>query len=557
MPIELVSRQLVPAEMKASLTAPAAAPGGGRAGRAGGGGAGGGGRAGGAAPAGPRTTEYEYGKDWTMAGGGGRGAGAPNAADINAPMIFVGHGYIIPKSNTNPYVAGQPAEMAAAARAGGAGGAGGGGGRGGGRGANPLGTEGTDFTSPERYGAEHGALAIITVPSFQQLSAMANPNAGGGGGGGRGGANGPAYQVVKFQAAQTPAVPNITAGLELTNALFQGEKLTAAQVFEGAVANTKMDAFDLNAAKKMSLHIAVKTESNHGENVIGILEGSDPVLKNEFVIMSAHLDHIGLSGTPGGDTDVINNGADDDGSGSTGLLGVAHAYAEGAAKGMRPKRTTIFLWNAGEEKGLWGSQYFAQFPPIDLSKVVVDLNMDMIGRTKNPASVDSDPSHFLVDPNEVLVVGPNISSDDLEKTLETVNTSYQKLKLNHFYDVTAPDATHDNLGPNPATGQRIFYRSDHYNFAKMGIPIAFFTDGLHVDYHRVTDSPEKIDYREIEAVAKTVAAVGWVIGNAPAGATPKLNAKLPDQLVNDMKAVKAAGWGKLTPVLPPLPGMPF
>jgi hypothetical protein len=122
--------------------------------------------------------------------------------------------------------------------------------------------------------------------------------------------------------------------------------------------------------------------------------------------------------------------------------------------------------------------------------------------------------------------------------------------------VTAPDATHDNLGPT-ARGQRIFYRSDHYNFAKMGIPIAFFSDGLHVDYHRVTDSPDKIDYREIQAVSKTVGALAWVIGNEPAGGTPKLNGTLPDQLVNDMKAVKVAGWGKLTPVLPPLPGMPF
>jgi Zn-dependent M28 family amino/carboxypeptidase len=317
-----------------------------------------------------------------------------------------------------------------------------------------------------------------------------------------------------------------------------------------------MDAFDLNPVKKLAVHVAVHTEMNHGENVIAMLEGSDPVLKNEFVVISAHLDHIGLSGPLGTDVDVINNGADDDGSGSTGLLGVAHAFAAGAARGVRPKRTIIFLWNAGEEKGLWGSQYFAEFPPIDISKVVVDLNMDMIGRTKSAASVDPDPTHMLVNPNEVLVVGPNISSDDLEKTIEGVNTSYQKMTLNHFYDTTAPDATHDNLGPQP-NGQRIFYRSDHYNFAKMGVPIAFFTDGLHLDYHRPSDSPDKIDYREIESVSKTVAALGWVIGNAPAGGTPKLNAKLPDQLVNDMKAVKAAGWGKLTPVLPPLPGMPF
>jgi hypothetical protein len=552
MPIELVSRQLVAADMKATLTSPPVT--GGRGGRGGGGGAGGGR---GAAPAGPQTRSFEYGKDWSVAAGGGRGGGGVAAADIDATLVFVGHGYIIPKSNTNPYlgldvkgkimvIAGQPAELMAANRAGGAGA--GGGGRGGGRGANPLGTE--------KYAAEHGALAILTVPTFAQLSTMSNPNAGGAGGGGRGGANGPAYQVVKFQTASGAVVPNITAGLDLTNAIFAGEKLTANQVFDGAVAGTKLDSFDLNAAKKLAVHVAATATQGHGENVIAMLEGSDPVLKNEFVVISAHLDHIGLSGTPGGDTDVINNGADDDGSGSTGLLGVAHAFAEGAAKGIRPKRTIIFLWNAGEEKGLWGSQYFNQFPPVDITKVVVNLNMDMIGRTKTPGYTDPDPTHLLVNPNEVLVVGPNISSDDLEKTIETVNSSYQKMALNHFYDTTAPDATHDNLGPQP-NGQRIFYRSDHYNFAKMGIPIAFFSDGLHVDYHRVSDSPDKIDYHEIEAVSKTVAALGWVIGNVPAGATPKLNTKLPDQLINDMKAVKAAGWGKLTPVLPPLPGMPF
>ena len=180
--------------------------------------------------------------------------------------------------------------------------------------------------------------------------------------------------------------------------------------------------------------------------------------------------------------------------------------------------------------------------------------MDMIGRTKNPNSVDPDPTHVLVNPGEVLLVGPNISSDDLEKTIETVNNSYQKLNLNHFYDATAPDATHDNLGPRP-NGQRIFYRSDHYNFAKMGIPIAFFSDGLHVDYHRPTDTPEKIDFKEIQQVSKTVAAVGWVLGNQPG--RPELNAKLPDQLVKDMKTAQAQGWGKITPVLPPLPGEPY
>ena len=161
----------------------------------------------------------------------------------------------------------------------------------------------------------------------------------------------------------------------------------------------------------MSLHVAVKSAPGHAENVVAMLEGADPVKKNEFVVISAHLDHIGLSAPlPNGHN--VNNGADDDGSGSVGLLAIAKAYAEGAAKGMRPARSIIFLWNAGEEKGLWGSQYFAEYPPVDPTKIVADLNMDMIGRTKGPGFTDSDPTHVLVDPGEILVVGPAISSDD-------------------------------------------------------------------------------------------------------------------------------------------------
>ena len=120
--------------------------------------------------------------------------------------------------------------------------------------------------------------------------------------------------------------------------------------------------------------------------------------------------------------------------------------------------------------------------------------------------------------------------------------------------MTAPDATHDNLGPQPR-GQRIFYRSDHYNFAKMGIPIAFFTTGLHVDYHRPTDTPDKIDYKAIQQISKTVGAVGWELANQ--NARPKLKEKLPDELIKDMKTVQTQGWGKVTPVLAPLPGLPY
>jgi Zn-dependent M28 family amino/carboxypeptidase len=566
MPFELATRSVVEAESKISLTG---AGGGGR-GRGGRGGGGGGGRAAaagveGAAPAGgrggnaePRTTEFAYGKDWTTTGGG-RGAAPLSSFDLSGSLAFVGNGYIVNKTKTDPYeglnvtgkivvVAGLPPEIAAQQEAAAAGG-----GRGGGGGAtNPLGEPCTDFLNPEQAAAKHGAIAVITLPTFQQLSAA---NGGGGRGGfGGGGANGPNYIVPKLNAKPAcPVVPAISAGLTLANAIFQGQSKTAAQVFYGAGSGTKQDSFELKPETKISLKLTVKSEPGHAENVVAMLEGSDPVKKNEYVVISAHLDHIGLSNAAPG-ADNINNGADDDGSGSTALLGIAHAYAEGAAKGIRPERTIIFLWNAGEEKGLWGSQYFAEFPPVDITKIVADLNIDMIGRTAPEGYKDPDPTHLLVKPNEIMVVGPNISSADMEKTLETVNNAYQKLNLNHFYDVTAPDKDHDNLGPQPR-GQRIFYRSDHYNFAKVGIPIVFFTDGLHVDYHRVTDTPDKIDYPQMVKVSRTVSAISWVLANQ--AGRPKLNEKLPDQLVKDMKLAKDQGWGVLTPVMKPLPGEPF
>jgi Zn-dependent M28 family amino/carboxypeptidase len=529
MPLELVSSQPNPAGMTLTLTPPAA----------------------------PRS--FEYGSEWALGGGafggGGGGRGGGGATDpievAGAQLVFVGHGYVITKTNTDPYkgldvkgkflvVAGLPAELAALQAAG----------RGGGRGGaapNPLGVENADFVTPQGYAAKNGALGIIMVPTFQQLSAMAAPATGR-----AAGPNGPAFQVVRFQAGRPASVPAITAGIALTNALFQGERMSGAQVFEGAAAGRTLDSFALNAEKKVAIRTAVARTPGSTQNVIGMVEGRDPVLKNEYIVISAHLDHVGFAAAAAGG-DTINNGADDDGSGSAALMAVARAYAAGAAKGIRPKRSVIFLWVTGEEKGLWGSQYFAQFPPVDITKVVANLNMDMIGRSKAPGYTDP-PTYKLVEPGEVFVVGPRVSSDDMGAIVARVAADVGKLKINDFYDTTAPDATRDNIGPQP-NGQRIFYRSDHYNFAKMGIPVAFYTTGIHTDYHRVSDSPDKIDYALMEAITRNVAAASWVIGNA--ANRPKLNAKLPDRLVEDMKAAQAAGWGKLTPVPPPLPTTPF
>jgi hypothetical protein len=548
MPFELVTKAVVPGDSKAQLTGVTGGGGGGRGGRGGGGGRGGNGGGG-------RTVSFEYGKDFTIVAGG-RGAPPLEALDVSGNLAFVGNGYIVKKTHVDPFqgldvkgkivvVAGLPPELAAQQAA--AGGRGGGG-RGG---PNPLGEPCTDFLTPQEAAAKNGAIAVVTLESFQQL---AGGNGGGFGGGRGGGLNGPAYTVPAFKVTpECPVVPEISAGLSMTNDLFQGEKKNGAQIFYRAGSDAKQESFELTAAKKLSLKVAVKSEAGHAENVVGIIEGSDPVKKNEYVVISAHLDHIGLS-APMENGHNVNNGADDDGSGSTALLAIAKAYSDGVAKGMKPERSIIFLWNAGEEKGLWGSQYFAEFPFVDPKNIVADLNMDMIGRTKGPGFTDSDPTHLLVNPGEVLVVGPKISSEDMDKTMNTVNDAYLKLKINYFYDTTKPDDTHDNLGPQP-NGQRIFYRSDHYNFAKIGIPILYFTTGLHPDYHRPTDTPDKIDYHEMMIVSKTLSAIGWVLANQPG--RPAINKTLPEQLMKDMKLAKDQGWGKVTPVIPPLPGEPF
>ena len=530
MPIEMESRQLAPEESRATLTvSPAARPGG---------------------PATPEVRSFDYGKDWFFGTPGS--AVSAEAFDVSGNLVFAGNGWVIHKTNADPYkgidvrgkivvVAGKPQEL----------------------GAGPLGEACVDFFSPQQYAAKNGALAVVNIADSANAASMARPS------GARASLNGPPFVVKKFQQASAcPSAPIVTAGLDLTNALFLYERYNGAEVFHTADRNAaiyppsyqgerksvpSLESFALSERKILHLHMAVHTQDGHGENVVGILEGGDPVLKNEYVILSAHLDHLGLS-APLPDGHAVYNGADDDGSGAAALLAMARAYATGAAKGIRPKRSILFLWNGGEEKGYSGSRYFVQFPPIDLSKVVALLHMDMIGRTKNPDSADNDKSHVLVDRGEILLIGPNINSADLEKSIETVNGNYQKLKLNHFYDATHPDETHDNLGPQQI-GQRLFSRSDQYNFALMGIPIAYFTTGLHADYHSQTDTPEKIDYQEVQTVARTAAAVGWDLGNQ--SGRPKLNTTLPDDLKQAMESAQKQGWGKVTPVLAPLPGMPF
>jgi hypothetical protein len=220
-------------------------------------------------------------------------------------------------------------------------------------------------------------------------------------------------------------------------------------------------------------------------DVLGFLEGGD--LKDQIVVISAHYDHLGKKDT------VIYYGADDDGSGTVSVLELAEAFVKAKAAGKGPRRSILFLANSGEEKGLFGSQYYSEHPTYPLDHTTVDLNIDMIGRI--------DPNRKIGDStNYVYVVGDDKLSTDLKPISEGMNKKYTKLELDYKFN-------------DPTDPERIYYRSDHYNFARKGVPIIFYFDGIHKDYHRPSDTPDKINYDIMEKRARLVFFTAWEMAN--------------------------------------------
>lgn len=213
-------------------------------------------------------------------------------------------------------------------------------------------------------------------------------------------------------------------------------------------------------------------------NTIGILEGTDPTLKHEYLVYSGHMDHIGISS---GKADSINNGADDDGSGTVGVIELAEAFSR---PGARPKRSILFITVSGEEKGLWGSNYFTKNPTVPIKDMVADLNIDMIGRNW---------------PDTIVAIGRQHS--DLGTTLAAVNAQHPELGMTAI----------DDKWPE----ENFYGRSDHYNFAKNGVPILFFFNGVHEDYHQVSDSPDKINADKESRILQLLFYLGQAIANNP------------------------------------------
>jgi hypothetical protein len=233
---------------------------------------------------------------------------------------------------------------------------------------------------------------------------------------------------------------------------------------------------------KVTLNSVVKTD-----NVLGFLEGTDK--KDEVVIITAHYDHLGKKSS--GEGDLIYNGADDDGSGTVAVMELAKVFAKAKKDGKGPRRSILFMTVTGEEGGLMGSDYYSRNPIFPLEKTVVDLNIDMVGR-KDPQHKDSAPY--------VYVVGSNRLSADLHTLSENINKTYTNLAFDYTYN----DESHPD---------RIYYRSDHWNFAKKNIPIIFYFDGIIDDYHKVTDEVEKIEFDLLAKRAQLVFYTAWEIAN--------------------------------------------
>ena len=294
-----------------------------------------------------------------------------------------------------------------------------------------------------------------------------------------------------------------------------------------------------------TIDVKVEFTPEPTRNVVAILDGTDPKLKKEYIVIGAHSDHIGVANTvaehdsvkaynivsrvEGADSrtatpptpeqwvrinaikdslrrvyparlDSISNGADDDGSGSVSILEIAEAFAKGPVK---PKRSLIFIWQTGEEKGLWGSEWFTNHPTVPRDSIIADLNLDMVGRgaATDVTGKNKEGQELFGAENYLQLVGSRRLSTELGDIVEQVNTT-EKMPFKFDYSMDA------NGHP-----QNIYCRSDHANYARYGIPVVFFTTGGHADYHQVTDEPQYIQYAHMARVDQLVYDIALKLGN--------------------------------------------
>jgi hypothetical protein len=357
-------------------------------------------------------------------------------------------------------------------------------------------------------GPGEAARAGQDAPSRGQSGGRGAQPAGPGGFGGRG-APLPTPDFTTVQRLDTPQPPSITASDAFFEFLFSRAPENYDELKRKAAAQEPLPEFALSGVSITFTidpeYQVVRTQLTH--NVVGIVEGRDPQLKNSYVAFGAHYDHVGyaegeLTGTdgnvrrlgapgrvtPGAENDRIWNGADDDGSGTVAIMALAKAFAEGA----KPKRSLLFVWHAGEERGLWGSRYFADYPTVPMDAIVAQLNIDMIGRNRDNKASEA---------NTVYLVGSDRISTELHNLNRAANAALPKpLSLNYEFN-------------DPTDLEQLYYRSDHYSYAAKGVPIIFFTTGLHPDYHANTDEVSKIEFDKMTRIVQLVYETGLRVAN--------------------------------------------
>ena len=356
--------------------------------------------------------------------------------------------------------------------------------------ADIAGAKGVDWADPMTYAKQKGAVGIILVSSpelqqnWEQVKRFLS----------RGGL----YPEKLRDAGANQSLPTLLVSNKVGEAIFASESGNT----------TSTTAFDTK--KTANLSAMSKTETVMTQNVVALWEGSDAQLKSEMVAIGAHYDHVGINPNAKSE-DKIWNGADDDGSGTVAVLSMAEALAKSP---KRPKRSILLVWHAGEEKGLWGSEYFNKFPTVDIKKVITQLNIDMIGRSRK--TDDANPKNKeLTGESEVYVIGSEMMSSKLGEITKSVNNSFLKLNYDYRYD-------------DPKDTNRFFFRSDHFNYAVNGIPVVFWFDGVHEDYHQPGDEPQKIDYDKMQKVSRTIFLTMWELADLKE--RPKVDKQLPPEL---------------------------
>jgi hypothetical protein len=371
-----------------------------------------------------------------------------------------------------------------------------------------------------RLAVAKGAAAVIGPPVFGLVGGrgrggQAPPAEGSRGTPEAAAGRGASAQDVDFTTAQryedARVTPSVTAQDDFFEFLFSGSELQYSEIKELATKREPLPTFTLKGVK-----LTVNVDADYTvvntrltRNVVGVVEGSDPKLRDTYVAFGAHYDHIGYQQTtpaagrgggtaPGGCTgqtrptprsdDIVNNGADDDGSGTVALMGLARAFA----LGPRPKRSLLFVWHTAEESGLQGSRYNADYPVVPIESIVATLNIDMVGRNRCDDPAES---------NKIYLVGSDRISTELHNLSEDANASLAK-PLTLDYELN-----------DPADPESIYTRSDHYSYALKGIPIIFYTTGLHRDYHYVTDEIDKIEFDKLAHITQLVYATGARVAN--------------------------------------------